>query len=253
MNEKLLFSSVMKKYNHPGEIDYLECMSHTGFEDYEEILIDDYFTGNGRVLVIGCGTGRETFAFASRNFQVTAIDIAEDAVRAGKKIACEQSVRANFLTMNGCNLGFKSSVFDYVILFSQVISLVPMRKNRIGLLMECKRVLSENGLVIFTTHSRNRTLTERIKWRIINFIRKIIPIPGTFFEEGDKWVKAISGYNITDDKVFMHLYSMAEGLEDIKNAGLNLIDCRCATEVVNRRVEPKIRETDKYIVYIAGK
>lgn len=255
MDEKFLFNTVIEKYTHPLEIEYLKKFVETGLDDYEEIIINTYCTPQSKVLIIGCGAGRESLAIAKKNFQVTGIDIVENLAKISYKTGKKESIRANFLTMNAKDMAFKSESFDSVILLNQVISLIPLRKNRIKTLTECRRVLKNNGTIIITTHSRNKNIREKIRWKFINFIRKIINnfLPVKTFEEGDKWVTAISGYSISKGKIFMHLYTIKEALEDIKTANLKIIDTRCSAEIVNQRECPLIREADKYIIYVAKK
>ena len=255
MNETFLFNTIIKKYSNPDEIEYLKKMSHTGLEDYEEIAIEKYCKAPADILTIGCGAGREAIALAKRNFSVTAIDIVETLARLSYKEAKKMSLKGFFLAMNACNLGFHSDSFDYVFLLSQVISLIPLRKNRINTLKECGRVLKKEGILMLTTHSREKNRREKLTWEIINFIRKIKAhiLKGTPIETGDKWVVAISGYKLSKEKIFMHLYTPEEALEDIKTAGLTPIDVVSATEIVNERYCPKIRKSDKYIFYIVKK
>jgi len=248
MKEDFFFEKIIKKYNNYPEIEFLKRMAPAGLEDYEEIIVDKYCKKNGHTLVIGCGAGREAFALAEKNLKVTGIDIVEKLVRICHNEGKEKDIKANFLTMNGCCTGFKEKSFDYVIMFGQLISLIPYRENRINTLKECKRILKKNGLVMFTTHSRERNIKEKIKWNIINFIRKII---SGKLQEGDKLVTAISGYSLSGEKIFMHLYTPKEALKDIKSSGLQLLEYRSATEIVNNINCPSMRESDKYIVYIA--
>ncbi len=250
MKEDFFFDKIIKKYNDYSEIEFLKRMATHGLEDYEEIIVNKYCKKNGHTLVIGCGAGREAFALSEKKLNVTGIDIVEKLVRICHDEGKLKNIKANFLTMNGCHPGFKKESFDYIILFGQLISLIPFRENRINTLKEYKRILKHNGLIIFTTHSRERNLKEKIKWKIINFIRKII---SGSLREGDKMVTAISGYNLSKEKVFMHLYTPQEALKDIELAGLQLIEYKSATEIVNGVNCPSIRESDKYIIYIAGK
>ena len=250
MKEDDFFKKIIIKYNNYQEIEFLKKMAPTGLENYEEIIVDSYCKKDGYTLVIGCGAGREAFALSKKTLHVTGIDIVEKLVRICHEERKEKNIKADFLTMNGCHPGFKKESFDYIIMFGQLISLIPFRENRINMLKECKKILKDNGLVIFTTHSRERNFKEKLKWTIINFIRKI---SSRNLQEGDKLVSAISGYNLSEEKIFMHLYTPGEALKDIEQAGLQLLEYRSATEIVNGVNCPSIREHDKYIIYIAGK
>lgn len=255
MYEKFLLNTVIKKYSQLKEINYLKKTVSTGLHDYEEIIIDEYCRPSGKALVSGCGAGRETIAIGKKGIDITAIDIINSLTKISKEKTKKHKIKCNFLTMNAIDLGFKENTFDYVFLLSQLISLIPLKKNRIKTLNECKRVMKKDGLLILSTHSRERNLNEKFKWFFINLIRKIhLPLfPTGYLEEGDKWVIPISGYRLTEEKIFMHLYTEKEAIEDIKKAGLKIIKARCATEIVNKRDCPEIREKDKYILYIAQK
>jgi ubiquinone/menaquinone biosynthesis C-methylase UbiE len=254
MDEKFIFNTVIKKYNNNKEIKFLEKTLNTGLKDYEEIIINKYCNTPGKGLIIGSGAGREAIKIAKKNIAVTGIDIVENLALLSYKELKKKLLNSSFATMNACQLGFKKESFDYIFMLGQLLSLIPFRKNRIEVLKECNRVLKNNGKIILTTHSRNKNISEKCRWEIINFIRKFKSLLGiTSLEEGDKWVKAISGYKITDDKIYLHLYTPKEAIEDIIRAELKLVEVLSATEIVNNYECKKIRENDNYIVYIAKK
>ena len=93
----------------------------------------------GRVLIPGCGTGREIVAFAEAGFEVTAIDFAAKAVEAAKKNAgpvhAKSILPADFFVHD-----FPAGSFDYIYERGFLCSLTPDRReayrNRASVLLK---------------------------------------------------------------------------------------------------------------------
>ena len=58
-------ASVADKFEDPEEAAYCAGMVQQGLSREEQWLVDNYMSPTGRLLDVGCGTGREAFALAS--------------------------------------------------------------------------------------------------------------------------------------------------------------------------------------------
>lgn len=65
-------------------------------------------------LEIGCGTGNNATFLSRQGFQVTAIDIAEEAILRAKQIAAEDDLNITFLVADLAKADFATAPFDLV-------------------------------------------------------------------------------------------------------------------------------------------
>lgn len=100
------------------------------------------------ILDLGCGLGRHTLYFAENGFQVSAVDLSEDAVHATQSLQKENHVQFSCLTADMMSLPFPENSFDAVFSY-RVISHqdTPGVKAVIG---EITRVLKPEGRLFVT-------------------------------------------------------------------------------------------------------
>jgi len=97
------------------------------------------------VLDYGCNNGYGTSVISPCCKEVIGLDVSSKAIKQAKKI-CE-SENTHFNICNGTDIPFESKKFDLVVSF-QVIEHISDPKKYLS---EIKRVLSKNGVAIFTT------------------------------------------------------------------------------------------------------
>jgi ubiquinone/menaquinone biosynthesis C-methylase UbiE len=110
----------------------------------EELLPRQAYLGTGKILDIGCGTGRFTIPFASRfsNFTVVGADKSSNMLeQAQQKHGAE---RVLWSVQDICNQDFDSASFDLVF----VSDLLHHIANPLDAIRECKRVLRPGGWLL---------------------------------------------------------------------------------------------------------
>jgi len=250
--KKKLFNLVKQKYSCAVEQEFLVLSIAQGLWDYEELFIQKYLTTPAKVLVIGCGAGRECIPLQKKGFEVFGIDFIPEIITKARQL----SDNIKYLVMDAVSLGFKAESFDAVLMLSQFLSLIPTKSDRLQTLKEVRRVLVPNGILILSTHSRYKTQQERKKWLIIDSWRKFIKILFPFLpvlEPGDKWVVAISGFLLSPGKVLLHLYTPEELISELKETGFSLLEYKNSIEILDQINLPHRREKDPYIFYAARK
>lgn len=100
-----------------------------------------YLPAKGKVLDLGCGSGRDTAIFVNQDYKVTAIDLSSKLL----DIAKANEPKAKYLEMDMRKLEFNNEFFDGIW---AIASLLHLPKKDIPLcLNECNRVLKKQGTI----------------------------------------------------------------------------------------------------------
>lgn len=113
---------------------------------WQDILpLLDYSRKGAKVLDLGCGNGRLFEALKEKQVDYTGVDNSKELL----KIAQQKYPQANFQLVNGISLPFKDKTFD-IIYCVAVLHHIPSKRLRKDFLLEAKRVLRPNGLMVAT-------------------------------------------------------------------------------------------------------
>jgi len=235
-----LRNSVVKKYSQPEELAYYSRSVKNGLNIAEYRIITKFLRPPAKILDVGCGAGREAYALSNMGFCVVGIDITPVMVERTRAIGIEAYL------MDACNLKFPDKSFDCCLFFSQVIEHIPTKEQRLKALLEAKRVIKSNGLLILTTHSRNAKGRFWLYWFITGILRRLIR--GSL-DVGDKFSKCISGTK-SKGKAFLHIYTIKEMISEITSLGFELIECRSAEELRENKNSSDMSK-DWIIFYVA--
>jgi len=111
------------------------------------------FIGNVRGLKIldcGCGTGHLTRDLQKRGAICTGIDKSENIIEIAKSIEAKEKAGIKYYHLDAANLkGIRAGAFDKIIMF-QVILNVPRLNELKSIFSESRRVLKNNGEIVFT-------------------------------------------------------------------------------------------------------
>lgn len=124
---------------------------------------------NKEILEFGSGQGKFSVALAKLGAKVTAIDIGEDLIRLGKRVATVNNVKCEFIVGRIEELQFKKNTFDFVVGNAVLHHL--SRKAIIKSLNEAYRVLKPHGLALFTEPIENS--------KIFDCIQNLVPVVKT--------------------------------------------------------------------------
>jgi len=147
--------SVSRHYN---KISHLYDNRYTGLlGKYFRAIEENYILQavdfkNKKALDLGTGTGRFAFLLADKAQKVVGIDNSVKMIAVAKsKLKKINKKNVSFQEMDAENLAFKENSFDIVL----AIGLFEYIKNLSPFLTEIKRVLKENGCLIFTILNKN--------------------------------------------------------------------------------------------------
>ena len=120
MKEKELKKLVVEEFSRENTQNVYEIKANEGLWDGEKYCISKYFTNKkGRILDLGCGTGRTTIPFSQKGYDVIGVDITPKMIENAKQIAGEKGLNIDYRVGDAVKLDFEDNFFDYVF-FSSV-------------------------------------------------------------------------------------------------------------------------------------
>ena len=120
--------------------------------DYDIYEVKKKFS---KVLDLGCGNGSSVHFLAKNNFEVSGVDISQDAIDIARNYLLKDKLKANLQKSSCDNLPFKNNFFDFIICFG-VLDHVELDVARKALI-EVKRTLKSGGLFFCTLISTEST------------------------------------------------------------------------------------------------
>lgn len=205
-------------------VHYTRAAHELGLWKSERILIERFFPDlSVPLLEAGCGAGRVTLGLWELGYrQLTGFDFAEELVDQAQSLAIERQadgpagirfLHADATALDKCPLISDLPFGGALFMFNGLMQ-IPGRERRRTALCELHRVCRPGAPLLFTTHDRDSTPTERALWRLeaLRWERgeqdpKLVEFGDRYFEEAGT------------GRTFMHLPERAEILADLAATG----------------------------------
>jgi SAM-dependent methyltransferase len=182
---------------------------------------EQYFDRPGRLIDLGCGTGRLLVRFARRGCWVLGVDLSEEMLREVGQRAAREAVVLHRLKANLVELeGLREQAFDYATCLFSTLGMIEGAKQRQRLIEHAFRLLRPGGRFVLHVHNRwfNFWDPQGRRWLLWDLLRSFV----TRTASGDRLMPVHQG--ITG--LTLHLFTRREVKRMLHKAGFRLLEVR---------------------------
>ena len=134
--------------------EYDTALAGTSLLDFDVQFAQQHFPSPGRLIDLGCGTGRLLIQFARRGFECLGVDLSETVLEEARRKSEAESLRIEFLNANLVELDpVPSAGFDYAACMFSTLGMIRGSTNRTRFLGHARRILKPGG--VFVLHAHN--------------------------------------------------------------------------------------------------
>jgi SAM-dependent methyltransferase len=180
-------ADVQAKWGAPAEVRRLVAEADPVLEAWEKDVFDHLVSPGARVLVIGCGGGRESLALAERGFRVTGIDFVPALVDEARRRAARTGHAATFeaTTVEALAPGHPAA-FDVALVTTPVYEQTPGRERRVAFLRALARLTAPGGLIVLCAPAHRdrgprRAVIDGLRWMLRRLGVRAAAEPGDRF------------------------------------------------------------------------
>jgi 2-polyprenyl-3-methyl-5-hydroxy-6-metoxy-1,4-benzoquinol methylase len=183
-----------------------------GLNPSEKVFATKQLKPRSKILVVGCGAGRESIALARMGHEVFGIDFVEECVEAARTNARRSNLPATFFTLSADKMGeLNETAFSAVMFSAFFYSLIPTSKKRVAILRETRKLLSLDGTIFLSFLAQPGSADTHFKLkRLIAFLTA----GNTAMEKGDF---------VEGDGEFKHYFTAQDIRREAQLAGLSVI------------------------------
>jgi SAM-dependent methyltransferase len=188
----------------------------SGLLPWERAFAATHVRDGDRLLIVGCGSGRDILPFLERGCQVVGVDPAAPAIAAAMRALAARGLAADL------RLGFFEDValtgpFDVVWLSWFMYGYVPDRRRRVAFLRKAGSLLAPGGRIVMSVEDTSGPRQHRV-WHVGRVLGRLV---GADWEvaAGDDLAR-IPG---TTSLRYRHLFGAGEVEAEAAEAGLRVL------------------------------
>lgn len=211
-------------YDLPEKIEAYSQYCVEGITDQEEKVFNRFLKPPLSILVLGCGSGRETFYLAQKGYQVTGLDSSKKMLDEAQKHKKRLGLKVNFVEGNFIHLSPNLGQFDCVFFSENIYSLIPSQTLRLQTLKNAAKLLKQpNGFLLvylkWWGQKKNPLYHNWLVSQLRSIKRRIFDYP--LREAGDTFLQEKVG----EAFIYFYYFQLAEEIhKEFKKAGFSVVD-----------------------------
>ena len=184
----------------------------------DEAFVLRHCQGPGRLVDLGCGTGRLLIPLARRGWWVLGVDLSPEMLARACDKAAEVGVEVSLLRANLVDLGaIAPASFDHAICLFSTLGMVMGHAARRRVVAEAARIIRPGGRFVLHVHNRWFHLWDRPgrRWLVRDLWRRLRGDPAA----GDSTMPTHQGIA----GLTLHLFDRSEALTLLREAGFRIV------------------------------
>jgi SAM-dependent methyltransferase len=182
-------------------------------------LAHRHFVSPGRLVDLGCGTGRLAIDFAGRGFAVLGVDLSEEMLRVAAGKAAQAGVAVEFLRVNLVELeALADASFDYAACLFSTLGMIDGAEYRQRAVGHVHRLLRSGGKFLLHVHNRWFQFWDKEgrKWLLGDVVRSLV----NRSTAGDRVMPAHQGVAC----LRLHHFTRREAVALLSSAGFRSVE-----------------------------
>jgi SAM-dependent methyltransferase len=200
---------------------YDESLAGVSLLRVDQAFAERYFDKPGRLLDMGCGTGRLLIPFAQRGYWALGVDLSEEMLAKVAEKARLAQVRVHRVKANLVELeSIADQSFDYAASLFSTLGMIVGTEQRRRVVAHAFRVLRPGGRFVLHVHNRwfNLWNSQGRAWLLRNAWRSVLGEE----EKGDRSLPPHQG----SAGLLLHLFTQREATETLRRAGFHILELR---------------------------
>jgi SAM-dependent methyltransferase len=210
-------------YLHNAELakGYDAGLAGSSLSHIDQAFAEEHFPSPGRLIDLGCGTGRLTVPFAQRGFWVLGVDLSEPMLEVAEVKARKNGVAIHRLKANIVELdALRDCSFDYAACLFSTLGMIAGPDARRRVIRHVHRVLRPGGRFVLHVHNKwfNFWDPHGLRWLMRDLPRFLTRQSSA----GDRLMPVHQGIA----GLTLHLFTRREVLRLLRETGFRLLEAR---------------------------
>jgi SAM-dependent methyltransferase len=214
--------------------NYDEFFEGSSLFEYDSRLLASWMSPPGRLIDLGCGSGRHVLQFARAGYDVIGVDLSRSMLAVATDKLSRAGVRARLIEADISDVcdRLPAGWADYAICMFSTLGLIAGRANRCRAVRGWHRLLRPGGLLAIHVHNlwHNLYSAEGLVFLLKNTVRTLMG----WDEWGDKHIPWYRGI----PNMYIHVFTRAQLRELLTASGFEIVEWVSLNECRNGPARP---------------